>query len=66
MQWSESSPNSTSTPLRFENKNQFAPQGGNPKEFKNQQKQVRITHILFFAPAVEATGVYLLNLISHL
>ena len=41
----ESSPNKTSTPIRIENKNQFAPQGVDPKELKNHQKQVW-THVL--------------------
>ena len=36
----EASPNKTSTPIRIENKNQFAPQGVDPKELKNHQKQV--------------------------
>lgn len=36
----EQSPNKTSTPIRIESKNQFAPQGADPKELKNQQKQV--------------------------
>ncbi len=40
-QWvSENSPNKTSTPIRIENKNQFAPQGQDPRELKNHQKQV--------------------------
>lgn len=38
----EQSPNKTSTPIRIESKNQFAPQGSDPKELKNQQKQVRV------------------------
>lgn len=36
----ENSPNKTSTPIRIDNKNQFAPQGSDPKELKNHQKQV--------------------------
>jgi len=36
-----SSPNKTSTPIRIENKHQFAPQGSDPKELKNHQKQVK-------------------------
>ncbi len=36
----ESSPSKTSTPIRIDNKNQFAPQGADPKELKNHQKQV--------------------------
>ena len=39
----ENSPSKTSTPIRIENKNQFAPQGTDPKELKNQQKQIKIT-----------------------
>jgi hypothetical protein len=40
-QWlPESSANKSGAHLRAESKNQFAPQGENPKEFKNQQKQV--------------------------
>ncbi len=39
----ESSPNKTSTPIRIEGKNQFAPQGVDPKELKNHQKQVTST-----------------------
>jgi len=38
---SEASPNKTSTPIRIENKNQFAPQGHDPKELKNHQKQIK-------------------------
>lgn len=38
---SEASPNKTSTPIRIENKNQFAPQGSDPKELKNHQKQIK-------------------------
>jgi adducin len=37
----ENSPNKTSTPIRIDNKNQFAPQGSDPKELKNHQKQVK-------------------------
>ena len=37
----ESSPSKTSTPIRIENKNQFAPQGADPKELKNHQKQIK-------------------------
>ena len=37
----ENSPSKTSTPIRIENKNQFAPQGADPKELKNQQKQIK-------------------------
>ncbi len=37
----EASPNKTSTPIRIENKNQFAPQGNDPKELKNHQKQIK-------------------------
>lgn len=37
----ESSPNKTSTPIRIENKHQFAPQGTDPKELKNHQKQIK-------------------------
>jgi len=37
----EASPNKTSTPIRIENKNQFAPQGSDPKELKNHQKQIK-------------------------
>lgn len=33
--------NKTSTPIRIENKNQFAPQGVDPKELKNHQKQIK-------------------------
>ncbi len=36
----QNSPNKTSTPIRIETKNQFAPQGVDPKELKNTQKQV--------------------------
>lgn len=36
-----SSPNKTSTPIRIENKHQFAPQGSDPKELKNHQKQIK-------------------------
>lgn len=43
---SENSPNKTSTPIRIENKNQFAPQGQDPRELKNHQKQVKL-YILF-------------------
>lgn len=35
------SKNKTSTPIRIENKNQFAPQGVDPKELKNHQKQIK-------------------------
>lgn len=37
----ETSPSKTSTPIRIENKNQFAPQGSDPKELKNHQKQIK-------------------------
>jgi adducin len=37
----ESSPNKTSTPIRIENKHHFAPQGTDPKELKNHQKQIK-------------------------
>jgi len=37
----EASPSKTSTPIRIENKNQFAPQGVDPKELKNHQKQIK-------------------------
>jgi len=37
----ENSPNKTSTPIRIDNKNQFAPQGSDPKELKNHQKQIK-------------------------
>jgi adducin len=37
----ESSPSKTSTPIRIENKNQFAPQGMDPKELKNNIKQIK-------------------------
>lgn len=37
----EASPSKTSTPIRIENKNQFAPQGLDPKELKNHQKQIK-------------------------
>lgn len=37
----EASPSKTSTPIRIENKNQFAPQGTDPKELKNHQKQIK-------------------------
>lgn len=37
----DSSPAKTSTPVRIENKNQFAPQGIDPKELKNHQKQIK-------------------------
>lgn len=37
----EASPSKTSTPIRIENKNQFAPQGADPKELKNHQKQIK-------------------------
>lgn len=37
----ESSPSKTSTPIRIESKNQFAPQGVDPKELKNHQKQIK-------------------------
>ena len=37
----ESSPNKTSTPIRIDSKNQFAPQGIDPKELKNHQKQIK-------------------------
>ncbi len=37
----EASPNKTSTPIRIENKNQFAPQGNDPRELKNHQKQIK-------------------------
>jgi hypothetical protein len=36
----ESSPSKTSTPIRIDNKNQFAPLSEDPKELKNHQKQV--------------------------
>lgn len=42
----ENSPNKTSTPIRIENKNQFAPQGVDPRELKNHQKQVFIKQLL--------------------
>jgi adducin len=31
----------TSTPIRIENKNQFAPQGADPKELKNHVKEMK-------------------------
>ena len=37
----ESSPSKTSTPIRIENKHHFAPQGTDPKELKNHQKQIK-------------------------
>lgn len=37
----ETSPSKTSTPIRIENKNQFAPQGNDPRELKNHQKQIK-------------------------
>lgn len=37
----ESSPSKTSTPIRIENKHHFAPQGSDPKELKNHQKQIK-------------------------
>lgn len=37
----ESSPSKTSTPIRIENKHHFAPQGNDPKELKNHQKQIK-------------------------
>ena len=43
----ESSPSKTSTPIRIDNKNQFAPLSVDPKELKNHQKQVIIKIKLF-------------------
>lgn len=37
----ENSPSKTSTPIRIESKNQFAPQGMDPKELKNNIKQIK-------------------------
>ena len=38
--WQETKSPNTSTPIRIENKHQFAPQGPDPRELKNHQKQV--------------------------
>jgi len=35
------SPSKQGTPVRIENRNQFAPQGSNPKEFIQQQRQIK-------------------------
>lgn len=37
----DGSPKRTSTPIKLENPNQFAPQGTDPKEFKQKQKQIK-------------------------
>ncbi|KAL4231595.1 Adducin 3 (Gamma) [Mactra antiquata] len=37
----EGSPKRTSTPIKVDNPNQFAPQGADPKEFKQKQKQIK-------------------------
>ncbi|XP_053407850.1 gamma-adducin-like isoform X12 [Mercenaria mercenaria] len=37
----DGSPKRTSTPIKVENPNQFAPQGSDPKEFKQKQKQIK-------------------------
>ena len=44
----ETSPNKSSTPIRIDNKNQFAPLSVDPKELKNQQKQVKYSLFSFF------------------
>lgn len=36
----DGSPKKTSTPIKVDNPNQFAPQGTDPREFKHKQKQV--------------------------
>ena len=36
----EHSPNKTSTPIKVEDPNQFAPQGSDPKELKSKHKEV--------------------------
>ena len=43
LQWvpATDSPSKQGTPVRIENRNQFAPQGSNPKEFIQQQRQVQ-------------------------
>ena len=41
LQWvPEQSPNKTSTPIKVEDPNQFAPQGSDPKELKSKHKEV--------------------------
>lgn len=37
----DGSPKKTSTPIKVENPNQFAPQGTDPREFKHKQKQIK-------------------------
>ena len=63
----DDSPNKTktSTPIRIENKHQFAPQGSDPKELKNHQKQVgsvflfvQFAFISFGAAAVVAVTIF--------
>ena len=39
-QWVQEGSPSKNTVIKVENPNQFAPQGENPKEFKQKQKQV--------------------------
>jgi hypothetical protein len=39
----DGSPKGHSTPIKVENPNQFAPQGKDPREYKNKQKQVSVS-----------------------
>ena len=40
------SPKHTSTPIKVENPNQFAPQGTNPKEYREKQKKVNSDQVM--------------------
>lgn len=45
IQWvPEGSPTNAGRAVKIENPNQFAPQGDNPKEFREKQKQVSICY----------------------
>ncbi len=50
-QWvPEDGEHKTSTPIKLDGANQFAPLGENPKELRIKHKQVSIDHLLFIRP----------------
>lgn len=48
-QWIQDGEGGQLKAVRIDNPNQFAPQGANPKEFKEKQKQVNSYHFYLFA-----------------
>jgi hypothetical protein len=62
---SEASPNKTSTPIRIENKNQFAPQGTNPKELKEHQKQVHFFYFIIIIIIIIIINIIIIKYLFH-